>query len=155
MIPHWRGGIRPPTGAGWGTGSGASDDGDSARAPFENGVAVHQGAWPENARSGRGSNTLKVVAREAPAQIGPYAITREIGRGAMGVVYLGRDTKLDRDVAIKALPTELAEDAERLARLGWLSCASVFASRSKRGMLPGPHRTTASATAAPGRRFTT
>ncbi len=51
-----------------------------------------------------------------PVRIGPYTISREIGRGGMGVVYLARDTKLDRDVAIKALPPELAEDADRLAR---------------------------------------
>ena len=49
-------------------------------------------------------------------KIGPYQITREIGRGGMGVVYLARDTKLDRDVAIKCLPDELADDADRLAR---------------------------------------
>ena len=49
-------------------------------------------------------------------QIGPYTITREIGRGGMGVVYLARDTKLDRDVAIKCLPLELAADADRMAR---------------------------------------
>ncbi len=49
-------------------------------------------------------------------QIGPYHIDREIGRGGMGVVYLGRDTRLDRDVAIKALPEHLAKDYERLAR---------------------------------------
>ena len=42
------------------------------------------------------------------SQIGPYEVTREIGRGGMGVVYLARDTKLDRDVAIKALPEALA-----------------------------------------------
>lgn len=48
--------------------------------------------------------------------IGHYAITREIGRGGMGVVHLARDTRLDRDVAIKALPSHFADDAHRLTR---------------------------------------
>ena len=51
-----------------------------------------------------------------PTEIGPYEITREIGRGGMGVVYLARDTTLDRDVAIKCLPDELAQDEDRLRR---------------------------------------
>lgn len=51
-----------------------------------------------------------------PAAIGPYTIERELGRGGMGEVYLARDTRLDRQVAIKALPAHLAEDPDRLAR---------------------------------------
>ncbi len=45
-----------------------------------------------------------------------YRITAAIGAGGMGEVYRARDTKLDRDVAIKVLPAELATDPERLAR---------------------------------------
>ncbi|MHC5024052.1 MAG: protein kinase domain-containing protein [Planctomycetota bacterium] len=51
-----------------------------------------------------------------PTRIGSYEIHREIGRGGMGVVYLARDTKLERDVAIKALPADMADDANRLSR---------------------------------------
>ena len=43
------------------------------------------------------------MMESAPSQIGPYEITREIGREWMGVVYFARDTKLDREVAIKCL----------------------------------------------------
>jgi non-specific serine/threonine protein kinase len=49
-------------------------------------------------------------------QVGPYIIHRELGRGGMGVVYLARDTRLAREVAIKSLPETLAADPERLAR---------------------------------------
>ncbi len=51
-----------------------------------------------------------------PTRIGPYPIEREVGRGGMGIVYLGRDTRLDRPVAIKVLPAAFASDPERLAR---------------------------------------
>ena len=51
-----------------------------------------------------------------PEQIGPYKLDREIGRGGMGIVYLGHDTKLDRDVAIKVLPADVTGDPDRLAR---------------------------------------
>ena len=48
--------------------------------------------------------------------IGPYSIERQLGAGGMGVVYLATDTRLDRQVAIKTLPADLAADPERLAR---------------------------------------
>jgi Tol biopolymer transport system component/predicted Ser/Thr protein kinase len=51
-----------------------------------------------------------------PQRIGAYPIERELGRGGMGIVYLGRDPRLDRPVAIKVLPELFARDPERLAR---------------------------------------
>jgi serine/threonine protein kinase len=53
------------------------------------------------------------------ALAGEYSLQRELGRGGMGVVYLARDVQLDRDVAIKVLPTQMAGDAaarERFVR---------------------------------------
>ncbi len=49
-------------------------------------------------------------------RLGPYEVTGALGAGGMGEVYRARDTKLNRDVAIKVLPDGLAADAERLAR---------------------------------------
>ena len=51
-----------------------------------------------------------------PPTIGPYIVDREIGRGGMGVVYLAKDQRLDRLVAVKAIPPELASDGSRLVR---------------------------------------
>src|SRR5689334_20369444 len=49
-------------------------------------------------------------------RLGSYAILAPIGAGGMGEVYRARDTKLDRDVAIKVLPAALAQHPDRLAR---------------------------------------
>ncbi|MDF1505200.1 serine/threonine-protein kinase [Roseisolibacter sp. H3M3-2] len=51
--------------------------------------------------------TPEFLALQA-AVAGEYSLRRELGRGGMGVVYLARDVQLDRDVAIKVLPTHLA-----------------------------------------------
>jgi len=49
--------------------------------------------------------------------IGPYSIIAKIGEGGMGEVYLARDPRLDRQVAIKLLPRELAADPHSRERL--------------------------------------
>ncbi|HEV8480180.1 MAG TPA: serine/threonine-protein kinase, partial [Candidatus Eisenbacteria bacterium] len=49
-------------------------------------------------------------------QIGNYKITESIGAGGMGEIYRAVDTKLDRSVAIKALPPAFVGHAERLVR---------------------------------------
>lgn len=51
------------------------------------------------------------------AHLGPYEIIAALGAGGMGEVYRARDTRLQRDVALKVLPPALASDPERLARL--------------------------------------
>jgi Tol biopolymer transport system component len=47
---------------------------------------------------------------------GPYEILAPLGAGGMGEVYRARDTRLQRDVAIKSLPADFAADPERLSR---------------------------------------
>jgi serine/threonine protein kinase len=49
-------------------------------------------------------------------RLGRYEIRSKIGEGGMGEVYLARDTKLNRDVAIKVLPAAFSENSERLRR---------------------------------------
>ena len=71
------------------------------------------------------STSLSVTIRSSPhnsemtlgprARLGPYEIQSAIGAGGMGEVYRARDTRLDRDVAIKVLPDVFASDPERLA----------------------------------------
>src|SRR5713101_1037988 len=56
------------------------------------------------------------MALSAGTRLGPYEILSPLGAGGMGEVYRARDTKLDRDVAIKVLPSALAQHPDRLAR---------------------------------------
>jgi len=53
---------------------------------------------------------------ETGTRLGSYEIVGLLGAGGMGEVYRARDTKLDREVAIKVLPQQLAEDAHALGR---------------------------------------
>ncbi|MDE2295391.1 MAG: protein kinase [Gammaproteobacteria bacterium] len=84
----------------------------------------------------------------APAQLGRYRLEREIGRGAMGVVYLGRDLAINRLVAIKAIPlasefseAELAEarsrffrEAETAGRLNHPNIVTIYDVGEERGL---------------------
>src|SRR5215468_12115341 len=52
----------------------------------------------------------------AGTKLGRYEIRSKIGEGGMGEVYLARDTLLDRQIAVKLLPAEIARDQQRLHR---------------------------------------
>lgn len=74
----------------------------AARRQSADGTAQPAGAEPIEA-------SVRLVDARI-ARLGRYEIVRELGRGAMGVVYLGRDPRINRVVAIKAIP--LAEEFE-------------------------------------------
>src|SRR5438105_12266342 len=53
---------------------------------------------------------------EPGTKLGRYEVRSKIGAGGMGEVYLAEDTKLDRKVALKILPAEVASNHERMRR---------------------------------------
>jgi Tol biopolymer transport system component len=61
----------------------------------------------------------------AGTKLGPYEIVAPLGAGGMGEVYRARDARLNRDVAIKILPTSFASDPERLQRFAQESRAAA------------------------------
>jgi Tol biopolymer transport system component len=64
------------------------------------------------------------MALSPDIRLGRYEIRSLIGEGGMGEVYLARDPKIGRDVAIKVLPAQFSADAERLARFEQEACAA-------------------------------
>jgi serine/threonine protein kinase/Tol biopolymer transport system component len=56
------------------------------------------------------------MALTSGTRLGPYEIVSQLGQGGMGIVFRARDTKLEREVAVKVLPRNLAEDPDALGR---------------------------------------
>jgi len=93
---------------------------------------------------------VSAPAAEGPElqRLGRYNLEREIGRGAMGIVYLGRDTAINRSVAIKAIPlasefsdAELVEararffrEAETAGRLNHPNIVTIYDVGEERGL---------------------
>ena len=67
----------------------------------------------------KSNKTSAVKSEGMPQQLGRYVIERRIGRGAMGAVYLGKDPRINRAVAIKAIPIakEFEDDQLKEARI--------------------------------------
>ncbi len=69
------------------------------------------------------------MALSEGTRLGVYEVVGLIGQGGMGEVYQARDTKLDRDVALKVLPEAFTSDPDRLARFERGACASAVGAR--------------------------
>jgi CHASE2 domain-containing sensor protein/predicted Ser/Thr protein kinase len=75
-------------------------------------VAKQAGETGGLGSAGKAGGTVVMGAGAAKPTLGRYEIEKELGRGAMGVVYLGRDPKINRQVAIKTLRFDDDNDAE-------------------------------------------
>jgi serine/threonine-protein kinase len=86
-----------------------------------------------DATGGRGQTTP--ARTPIPARLGRYELVHELGRGAMGVVYRGRDPRLNREVAIKAIPLADEFDPDDLEQ----ARTRFFREAEAAGRLSHPH----------------
>jgi len=89
---------------------------DARDASFLEGLPVASASVLAGPLAALSSSMGSRPALTAGVRVGPYEIVTPLGAGAMGEVYRARDTKLNRDVALKVLPELFALDADRLAR---------------------------------------
>jgi eukaryotic-like serine/threonine-protein kinase len=101
-----------------------------------------------NRKPAAGATAEAAPSATQPERLGRYVLEREIGRGAMGIVYLGRDTAINRSVAIKAIPlasefsdAELVEarsrffrEAETAGRLNHPNIVTIYDVGEERGL---------------------
>ncbi|HEX7330047.1 MAG TPA: protein kinase [Pyrinomonadaceae bacterium] len=100
---------------------------ESLRAEVEKLIASHQQASQENFIGGHAAENAAelLLADDARAhttaltdgqQLGSYLIIKKLGAGGMGEVYLARDSRLDRTVALKVLSPDVSADQRRMQR---------------------------------------
>ncbi len=91
---------------------------DELRREVESLIGFHEraGSFIETPPAEIAADWLAVKELRAGQMIGHYQLIGQIGRGGMGEVYLALDARLERQVALKLLPSHFTEDADRVRR---------------------------------------